>query len=559
MKGYTAMNNDINSFSNTQAQPDNAENISAQAVPPPPISKTLPADVNSPPNSTPCPDNVTASNTSATSSANEPQHSTLTATDTVVSIICFALGFIFTHYVCEYAGGIWGGILWLLVGIVGAIYVTLKKVRISPLQGITFAVAEVFCFVPLVCSNGFINTLAAMFSFILLFYIAISLSGAELFGKHFIVDLFSSTFARPFASFGDSPRAVCRIFRQPNLGKNIGLAIVGLILAVPLTIVVVFLLMSSDQMFEDNMDKLWSWLPDFEFLTIFQLLMAVPIGMYLFGMMSSASKTHTPSYDDSIAPAMRVIAPALGYTMVTPVCIIYLLYIVTQFNYFTAAFGGSLPAEYSYSSYARRGFFELCVIAVINLCIIAAMQLFMKRNADDSRPAALKIYTTVISIFTMLLITSAISKMVLYINEMGMTPLRIYTSWFMILLAIIFVLIVVLQFANLPFWKAMFAAFSVMMGLLCFSNVDGIIADYNVTAYIDGRLEDVDFGVLEECGDAAIVHAARLVEDDNKYIASEARKLINYSDISVASDLPYFNINRVLGEAAAKKANVLIY
>ncbi len=542
--------NDNNQFSNTQAQPDGAEASQSTAEAPQAVP-TSPTENESP--------QTAANNYTYLAAEAENKSSHLTNTDTVISIVCFALAFVFNRFVCGYAGGIWGGILWLLVGIAAAVYVTLKKVKISVYQGVAFTVAEVFCLVPLFCSNGFINTLAAMFSFLLLFYVGSSLSGTELFGDHFVIDLFGAVFARPFVSFADAPRAAGRVFKKPNTGKNIGLVIVGLVLAVPLTLIVAFLLMSSDQMFEDNMDKLWGSLPEFDFLIIFQLLVAVPVGMYLFGMMSSATKKRDIFYDDEMPSMLRFVPAALGYTMVTPVCIIYLMYIVTQFNYFTAAFGGTLPEEYSYSSYARRGFFELCVVVVINLCIIIAMQVFMKRRDDGSRPAALKIYTAIISVFTLLLITSAISKMVLYINEMGMTPLRIYTSWFMLLLAIIFVLIIAVQFVRLPFWKVLFAAFSVMMGVLCFGNVDGVIADYNVSAYLDGRLDDVDFGVLRECGDAAVVHAARLVGNESDYISANAERLIHDSDICVKGNLPYFNIHRISGEAAAERLSILIY
>ncbi len=480
---------------------------------------------------------------------------TYTTADTVMSLVCFGLGFVFTHFVCSYAGGIWGGILWLLVGIAAAVYVGIKGIPVTWIQKLSFAVAQLFCFVPLFCSNTMINTLAAVFSFMLLFYTGISLSGAELFGKHFIGDLCSSVFVRPLESFGDAPRAVGRVFRKADTGKNIGFAIVGLVLAVPLTLVVLFLLMSSDSMFEDNMDKLWEWLPDFDFLLIVQLLMALPVGMYLFGMMSSAAKKRQHTYDDTLLPCVRLIPPALGYTMVTPVCVLYLLYIVTQFNYFTAAFGGTLPAQYSYSSYARRGFFELCVIAVINLCIIIAMQLFMKRREDDSRPVSLKIYTTVISSFTLLLIASAISKMLLYIGEMGMTPLRIYTSWFMLLLAVIFVVIIVMQYISLPMWRVLFAAFSILMAVLCFGNIDGMIADYNITAYEDGRLSEVDFDVLNELGDAAVVHIARLA-DDERY-SLEATDALQRAQTSIErTGNAYFSIPRALGTAELEKLDI---
>lgn len=52
-----------------------------------------------------------------------------------------------------------------------------------------------------------------------------------------------------------------------------------------------------------------------------------------------------------------------------------------------------------------------------------------------------------LSIFTLILIATAISKMVMYISVYGLTQLRFYTTWFMLLLAVIFVMIIVKQSA----------------------------------------------------------------------------------------------------------------
>lgn len=447
-----------------------------------------------------------------------------TLADSVVSLICFALGLMFTHFVCEYAGGLWGGIMWLLFGITGAVFVKLKKIPVNRMQIITFAVAVIFCFTPLFCANGFINLLAATFTFLLYFYLGITLSGAEPFGENFVYDLLKAVFAQPFSCYGDGPRAAGKLLKNQKAGKNVGLALLGLIVAFPLTIVVLILLAYSDDGFESLIDSWFSKLPEFDMIYIVEFGFAFVVWMYLFGALSSAAEPAAPRYSDK--SRHRVIPGALGYPAVTPVCLFYILYIAMQFRYFTAAFTGVLPEGVTYSSYARQGFFELCAVAVINLFVIMILQCFMKRGENDRRTAPLKVYTTAISVFTLFLIASAISKMVLYINEMGMTPLRIYTSWFMILLAVIFVLIIISQFADIKFWKTAFAAFAVMMGILCFGNIDGMIADYNVTAYETGKLETVDFDLLEDLGTPAVRHIERLLDSSDYWTYQGACRTI---------------------------------
>ncbi len=472
-----------------------------------------------------------------------------TTKEAVLSVLCFVLSFGFTHFAAEYAGGIWGGIVWLLTGVLGAVYVKEKGIAVTKAQCAVFCVAEVFCLVPLFCTNGLINTLAATFTFFLLAYLGISLSGAELFGEHFVADLLEGVCVQAFTRFGEGPAAAKKLLKNPKSCKTVLYILLGLVCSLPLSILVLYLLMWSDTMFADKMEALFDALPSFEFRYVLELILAVPVWMYLFGSFAATRNKWSGPFIDM--KGGRVLPAILGYAMVTPICVFYVMYIAVQFNYFTAAFGGTLPGEYSYASYARKGFFELCAVAVINLCVIACMNLFLRRKEDGTPSAAMKVYCTLLSGFTVLLIVSALSKMVLYINEMGMTPLRIYTSWFMLVLAVFFVLIVVAQFTKLRFCKAAFASFTLLFAVLCFSNVDGMIARYNVTAYQTGKLEKVDFGVLEGLGDAALVHVERLTGAEDSVIAEEAREC--YRDMlkesGRKSDVAYFSIPRVIGRS----------
>ncbi len=478
-------------------------------------------------------------------------------TDSICAWVCLALGFIFTRYVCGYAGGLWGGIFWAAVGALGAVYVRLKSLKTTPMQIVVFIIAELFCLTPIFCANGFVNTLAAMFSFALIFYLAVAISGAALFGRHFVLDALSGIFARPFMSFTHSLRAALGIFKGGKDGKASRTAVyvlLGLLIAIPLTIVVFVLLVFSDSVFENVMDNFFSRLANLSFALFWQIVFAVPIGMYLFGALFSSSK---PAWTYSNeAPVYRFLPAPIAYTAVTPICFFYLVYIITQLGYFTAAFGGELPEGYNYSEFARRGFFELCVIAVINLCVITLMQALVKRNDGDRRPKALRVYTIIISVFTLLLITSALSKMIMYIGEFGITQLRVYTSWFMILLAVIFVMIIVLQIRDFAFWKVLFAAFTVMMGVLCFGNIDGAIARYNVGAYQSGALEDFDFNAMYPLGAAAAKPVSELLDDEDCRYHAEHFLGNMSADLNYKDDFAYFSIQKISAEKICERNGI---
>lgn len=460
---------------------------------------------------------------------------------TILAWCAFALGFVFTHFVFWLAGGIWGGIFWLLFGIVGAVYAAKSSVKITKMQVAMFVIAQVFCFTPLFCASKFINFLAAVFSCLLYLYLGIVVSGAEPFGKRFLPDILLAVFVRPFERFGESFRSAFSVFKGKRAAKNVLYAVVGLIIAVPLTIVVVMLLTSSDARFEELMGSVEEYLPDFSFSTILEIAFGIPIAMYLFGAASSMEKA--ASRDEINADKLRVLPPMMTYFAVTPICLFYVAYIITQ----AVNIASALDQTLNYSEFARRGFFELCAIAVINLGVIAVMQTFAKSTR------VIKCYIGALSFLSLGVIATALVKMAMYIGEYGMTLLRVYTSWFMLLMALMFVLIIVLQIKDFKFWRALFIGFTAMFFVLCFCDVDGAIAKYNVSAYESGKIEELDIYEFSELGYSAVVSAEKLYSDGNdSYALKRYLSNVNYEN-SRENKFGYFSIPRAKANEALKR------
>ena len=221
-------------------------------------------------------------------------------------------------------------------------------------------------------------------------------------------------------------------------GKTIGKIFLGLAVTIIPTIIVA-LLLSYDSNFINLLDKIL----DFDIATVFSHIFsfgfAIPIGMFLFGLYNSASENKCKETINAISckkayqatkfvPAVTVIAAVI------PLVFLYVVFFISQWDYYISGFVGYLPEEFSYAEYAREGFFQLCTVAVINLVIILSIVVFMRRNID--RPSVtLKIVSITFSLCTLILISTAIAKMIMYINNYGMTELRITTSAFMVFLA----------------------------------------------------------------------------------------------------------------------------
>lgn len=477
--------------------------------------------------------------------------------DAVFAWSSLALGFVFTHFASGYFGGVWGGIFWALFGALGAAFAVVKKIAVSPSHIAVFAVAELFCFVPLFSANYFINFLAGAFSFILYFYLTIVISGAELFGRHFVLDLMLSVLARPFEHFLCQPKSALSVFRNGSRSKNILYAALGLLIALPLTVVVVALLMSSDALFESTIKGFVEKLPRFSVSLFREILFAVPISMYLFGAYSSVKKP-APAYRAG-APVYRVLPPVLTYFAVTPICVFYLIYIITQFGNISSALDQTLD----YAEFARRGFFEQWAISVINLGVIVLMQTFTRRKDGDVRPAALRAYTIAISVFSLLIIATAMTKMMMYIGEYGMTLMRVYTSWFMILLALTFAVIIVLQVRDFSVWRPLFVLFTTMLAVLCFGDMEGIIARHNISAYRSGELSELDIYTLGDLGYSAVEPLADLLEntgDGEKILKKHLTDVLetNMSHDEYDDKFAYFSIPRAKAQAALKRVGRLM-
>ena len=229
-------------------------------------------------------------------------------------------------------------------------------------------------------------------------------------------------------------------------------------------------------------------------------LFAVPIGCYLFGGLFGATrlpKKHIMTYESTHREAekLRILPLLMVCTAITPLLIIYLLYFFSQMPYFLSGFMNVRPEEYTFAEYARSGFFELCKVSVVNLIVIGVAEMFSKRNGK--KPLSLKIYISIFSVFTLALMAIAQSKLILYIRAYGMTPLRVMTFWFTLVLGAVFVFILLYQFLpKINFTRCVATALAVLFCALIFSDTDAMIARYNIGQYKSGEVYMLDTDLL---------------------------------------------------------------
>ena len=293
-----------------------------------------------------------------------------------------------------------------------------KGRKITPAKALRLVMYVLFSANIFISANLLIRWLCLIFSLLILVYgcLADTDSRFERIRRLFPIDIFAAVF-RPFSDMNACPAAIKSAADKNKAGKALKNALLGLAIALPSTISAGVLLMSADSGFASILTSFTDG--GMQSLLIFavQLVLCLPVGFYIFAL-CHAPKENTDYSDEScyekIASVRFVPSGAAAFSAV-PLCVLYVIFFFSQASYFLSSFASKLPSDMaSYSEYARRGFFELCLVSLINLAVIIAINLFAKYCEDGSRPVFLKAMSCILCIFTILLIVTAVSKMETY-------------------------------------------------------------------------------------------------------------------------------------------------
>ncbi len=328
----------------------------------------------------------------------------------------------------------------------------------------------------------------------------------------------------------DGPRAFFRL-GMGNLGKSgrglaegvrnggesvrrIGAVGTGLLISVPLLVIMIGLLMSADAAFEGLMDLL----PEFELEEyLHSAFWGVLLGWTLYSRGVSLARSDCPA---AAYRKNRGMNPMTVNTVLIMVCLLYVVYLLSQLAYFAGGLSGILPEGYTLAAYARRGFFEMAWLCAVNLGILC-MVIWLIR--EEKLPRLTRIAGTFLGAITVFLVVTAGAKMLLYIGSYGLTRLRVLTQVIMLWLALTTVLVTLrLYKPDFGYMKAVVLTAMVLGALVFWADVNGFVARYNVRAYQSGRLETVDVSYLDALGSAATPWLVELTQDTDPEIARSA-------------------------------------
>ena len=257
--------------------------------------------------------------------------------------------------------------------------------------------------------------------------------------------------------------------------KNIWYVLTGLAISVPLVCVILPLLISSDIIFSNKIDDLFSFAWDVEIADLIFMFVA---GFFMAYAMVYRFTERLPRLDEPVADK-RNHSPLIAITVNIVLLLIYMMYSGIQIVYLFMR-QGELPDGYTYAEYSHEGFFQLVFVCLINIILV----LICRKYSKDS--LALKIILCLISACTYIMMSSSAYRMYLYISVYCLTFLRIYVLWALLVMAVVMAGIIVYLFkADMPFVKFVLVSFISLWILFVAIDPDYQIARYNLVNHDD--------------------------------------------------------------------------
>ena len=448
-------------------------------------------------------------------------------TEGFFAILVFVLGFLFVRWVLFYWQG-WS-VTFFTAGYLSAITMYFRKkgvlitgegwfwLAVTALNGISFSL----------WNNHGLEPWRSLLLFFSAVYWVIYTTGLPLMGKtsNFIgLDFLNGLLNVPFKNFDTQFKSFAFLGRKKTatVGKVFSIAL-GIAFALIIGGMVLPLLLEADsggfaKITSSCLQYLQSMRNEIAEL-IFHLIIAIPTAAYIFGLVAGSvhKRSCFPFKKDNLEKnlsSLRLLPMATVYTMLGFICVLYVVFIVSQLPYFFSAFMGERPEGWLiYSEYARKGFFELCTIAAINLSLLTAANLFSIRQRMAG--PVLKVFNVLLALLTLVLISTAFSKMALYIGAYGLSVRRLLPSVFLVFLAIICGGVIVMQKRQFSILRLAAITGAVMLCLLSLLNPDGFVARYNAQRYLAGTLSSLDVDILYHGGPAGVEPALQVYNRSN--------------------------------------------
>ncbi|MCI9675022.1 MAG: DUF4173 domain-containing protein [Lachnospiraceae bacterium] len=265
--------------------------------------------------------------------------------------------------------------------------------------------------------------------------------------------------------------------KKAQKSRTVGYVLIGLAVSVPLLLIVLALLASADAFFLEMVIKVFG---SINLPNIMNIIFRIGY-MFFFSYMLIAYLCRKQIKEE--VKDCRTGEPVIAITVTAMLTFVYLLFSIVQI---AGLFLGKLqlPEGYTYAGYARRGFFQLLVVSILNLIIVLVCLGFFRKSK------ILKGVLTVMSLCTFIMIASSATRMAIYIHFYYLTFMRILVLWALALLTVLFLGVLINIYAeSFPLFRYSMAVVTIFYLVLSFARPDYIIAKVNISNAEEYRMQ----------------------------------------------------------------------
>ena len=340
--------------------------------------------------------------------------------------------------------------------------------------------------------------------------------------------------------FVDSSAARKARTGEETVGKKRAKSIIlGLVIAIPLLWVILALLSSADLVFGNIVEDI---LDCIAFPEISEDWVGVPFKFFLSFIAFYAWTACLPAEIFYEGKETKKFDAVVAITFNSLIAVVYLLFSGIQFVYLVGQM--ELPNGYTYAEYAHEGFYQLLAVTILNLVLVS----FCKKHFADSK--VLKAILLIISVCTYVMIASSALRMYLYVGVYGLSHLRVYVLWLLVILTVWTTILIVGIFKEkLPYFRIITVFVSVWYLAFAFSMPDKWIAAYDLS------LERVPTDLVYE----VYPDAAQIIKEDgrywDKYCSFYHDELDDYKEKNILQFVREYNISEDAAMRLVESAN----
>lgn len=328
--------------------------------------------------------------------------------------------------------------------------------------------------------------------------------------------------------------------------------LVGVAISLPVLFIVLTLLMSADTQFERIIGGIPDWFKIMDAESFFRIIIVLIYGSSFFGFMQILIHKKMNGMKQPEKSSTVYLDAIIAITVLVLINAVYVLFTIVQFKYF---FGGQLQADYTYAEYARKGFFELLFVTMINLTILVAAITFV-HYASKTTKRFMQSLLTILVLVSSVMLCSAFLRLSMYEDAYGFTFTRVLAHSFMIFLAVIFTYTLVkIWIEKLSLFHFYFISALVYFTAITIVNVNQVVVEKNIYRYENTGKIDIHY--LNSLSNTGVLGLIELYEKDQNIPGLETI-LQERKREALTANYPWqsYNLKREQAFAALKKLEI---